>query len=173
MPGRQIQVRQDENIEPLLLISDYPSFRSYWWVVENQALTNSDIVLFSIPMHYCQELPFLSVPSSEISVPNIYNIQAARTNVFCAPDTTVLSFLGWWGWTRKFQSNLKLSVSFLAHILLICFLSFQYTIRINNTDLKTWIIPSALFAGTIPFHTQTHHSRTVLAYIEYWNLIGL
>lgn len=61
---------------------------------------------------------------------------------------------------KKIQSNLKLSVSFLAQVLPMYFLSFQYTLRLNNTDLKTWILPSALFTGTVPFRTQTPHSHT-------------
>lgn len=98
IPSRKIQVRQDENIETLLLINDYPSFISYWWVIENQALTSPYLVLSSISMCSHEELPF---HLSEISVPNTYDIQAARIDEFCAPDATLLSFSGWWGWTKK------------------------------------------------------------------------
>ena len=97
IPSRKIQVRQDKNIETLH-INDYPSFISYWWVIENQALTSSYLVLSSISMCSHEELPF---HLSEISVPNAYDIQAARIDEFCAPDATLLSFSGWWGWTKK------------------------------------------------------------------------
>lgn len=71
IPSRKIQVRRDENIETLLLINDYPSFISYQWVIENQALTNTYLVFSSVSMCSHEELPF---HLSEISVPKAYNI---------------------------------------------------------------------------------------------------
>lgn len=71
IPSRKIQVRQDETVETLLLINDYPSFISYRWVIENQALTNPYLVFSSISVCSHEELPF---HLSEISVPKAYNI---------------------------------------------------------------------------------------------------
>lgn len=97
-------------------------------------------------------------------VPNTYNVQPTGTDELWVPDTIPLFFwVGKDGWK---DSSLiwNSSFPFWLTVLLIYYLSFQFPIRINNSNLKIWIIPSALSARTIPFHTHAPHLHTALTH---------